>query len=201
MSVNQMGRPRDERLGRALLDATCELLAERGYAATTIEDVARRAGTTKPTLYRRHRNRVELVTEALVDRFGHDPTHDTGTLRGDLEDLQRHQVTLFGDPVLRGAMVGLLDELRADEEAATVFVSRFLAPRRAATARVLERATERGEIAACDDPEWICDLVTGPLLMRAMLPGLPPLDETLVEQTVAAALASLGVSGGAGRRP
>ncbi|GAB2877218.1 TetR/AcrR family transcriptional regulator [Nocardioides pacificus] len=193
MSVNGRGRPRDARLGRALLDAACELLAEEGYAGTTIEAVARRAGTTKPALYRRHRNRVELVVDALVDRFGDDPTHDTGSLRGDLEDLQEHQLVLFGDPVVRGAFVGLLDELRGDASGA-VFVERFLAPRRAATTRILERAAERGEIDPCQDPDWICDLITGPLMMRAFLPGLPPLGPRVARQTVEAALSALGAT-------
>lgn len=192
MSVNTFGRPRDARLDRALLDATCALLAEHGYAGTTIDAVAKRAGTTKPALYRRHRNRAELVIGALVDRFGDDPTHDTGSLRGDLTALQRHQVKLFGDPVLQGAVGGLLDELATSSTAASVFVERFLAPRRAATALLLERAGRRGEIEMCDDPEWICDLITGPLLMRALLPGLPPLDERLIEQSVDSALAALG---------
>ncbi|AXT85899.1 TetR family transcriptional regulator [Aeromicrobium sp. A1-2] len=195
MSVNAFGRPRDARLDRALLDATCALLAEHGYAGTTIDAVARLAGTTKPALYRRHRNRAELVIDALVDRFGDDPTHDTGTLRGDLLDLQQHQLVLFGDPVLRGAVGGLLDELGTSSAAATAFVERFLTPRRAATARLLERAGLRGEIEPCEDTEWICDLITGPLMMRALLPGLPPLDQHLVEQSVDAALAVLGTTG------
>lgn len=194
MSVNVGGRPRDTRLGRALLDAACELLAEEGFAGTTLEAVARRAGTTKPALYRRHRNRVELVVDALVDRFGDDLTRDTGALRGDLEDLQRHQLAVFGDPVVRGAVTGLLDELRGDEESAAVFVQRFLAPRREATAHILERAAERGEIEPCTDPDWICDLVTGPLMMRAFLPGLPPLGPGILEQTVEAALGALGAA-------
>lgn len=194
MSVNALGRPRDARLDRALLDATCALLAEHGYAGTTIDAVARLAGTSKPTLYRRHGNRAELVIDALVDRFGDDPTQDTGTLRGDLTDLQRHQLELFSDPVMRGAVGGLLDEVGASSETASAFVERFLAPRRAATAHLLERAALRGEIEPCEDPEWICDLITGPLMMRALLPGLPPLDERLVQQSVDAALAAVGAT-------
>ncbi|WP_121255054.1 TetR/AcrR family transcriptional regulator [Nocardioides ferulae] len=187
MSVNP-GRPRDARLDRALLDATCELLATQGYAGTTVEAVARSAGTTKPSLYRRYAGRAELVVAALLDRFGEDPTHDTGSLRGDLTALQSHQLRLFADPVLRGAAGGLIDEVGLDPATGRRFADRFLAPRRQATARILDRAVLRGEIPGGHDPEWICDLLTGPLLMRALLPGLPPLDEGLAEQTVDAAL-------------
>lgn len=190
------GRPRNKVLDAALLAATCDLLAEGGVAAATTASIAQRAGTTKPALYRRFRGRHELLVASLVDRFGADPTVDTGSLREDLEALQRHQLELFGDPVITRGFAGLLAELDADRALAQQFVSTFLAPRRAATALVLERAAERGEIKPYGDPEWICDLITGPLLMRAALPGLPPLDARLAAQTVHAALTELGAEDG-----
>ncbi len=191
MSV-KTGRPRNAALDDALLVAAAELLAGHGYGSLSIDAVARRAGTTRPALYRRFRNRAELVVAVLAQRFGTDPTQDTGTLRGDLDALQSHQLELFGDPTITGALGGLLDELARDPELATIFVERFLAPRRAATGRIIERAVGRGEIPAYDDHEWICDLITGPLLMRAALPGLPPLDQRIADQTVNAALVELG---------
>ncbi|WP_425300785.1 hypothetical protein [Nocardia wallacei] len=42
------------------------------------------------------------------------------------------------------------------------------------------------------DPEWICDLITGPMLMRALVPMLGPIDETLVQLTVRSALDAVG---------
>lgn len=38
-------------------------------------------------------------------------------------------------------------------------------------------------------------MLTGPLLMRAFLPGLEPIDEHLMHQTINAALDSLGYRG------
>ncbi|WP_180377853.1 MULTISPECIES: hypothetical protein [Rothia] len=41
-------------------------------------------------------------------------------------------------------------------------------------------------------------MLTGPLLMRALLPGLEPTDEHLMHQTINAALDSLGYRGDRG---
>ncbi|WP_205623127.1 TetR/AcrR family transcriptional regulator [Sciscionella marina] len=40
-------RPVHERL----LDAACEVFAERGYRGASVDELASRAGSTKPTLY------------------------------------------------------------------------------------------------------------------------------------------------------
>jgi AcrR family transcriptional regulator len=190
MSV-RTGRPRDTGLDASLLEATADLLAEGGSAAVTIDAVVRRAGTTRPAFYRRYRNRSELIVATLAHRFGTDPAPDTGSLRGDLEAAQRNQLRLYTDPVFVGGMPGLLAELPADAELAGLFSQRFLNPRRVATGRILERAAARGEIAPYEDYDWICDLMTGPLLKRLAVPSLP-LDERLIELTVDAALAVLG---------
>ena len=49
-----IGRPRDERVDRAILRATLELIAERGVHGFRTEDVAARAGVGKGAIYRRH---------------------------------------------------------------------------------------------------------------------------------------------------
>ncbi|MDB5471736.1 MAG: TetR family transcriptional regulator [Caulobacter sp.] len=50
----------------AILDAASEVLAERGLAAP-IEEIARRAGVSKQTIYNRYGGKIELV-RALVEK-------------------------------------------------------------------------------------------------------------------------------------
>lgn len=56
----------DQRKSEAILDAAAEALAERGLAAS-MEDIARRAGVSKQTLYNRYRGKEELA-QALAAR-------------------------------------------------------------------------------------------------------------------------------------
>ena len=79
-------RRRGATLEHALLDAAWEELQSSGYAKLTMERVAERAGTSRAVIYRRWRNRTELVVAAMRYRqpvlSGAAP--DTGTLRGDV---------------------------------------------------------------------------------------------------------------------
>ena len=56
----------DTRKHQAILDAAAEVLAERGFSAP-IEEVARRAGVSKQTIYNHYGSKTELV-RTLVDR-------------------------------------------------------------------------------------------------------------------------------------
>ena len=72
------GRPRDPGLDEAIAQATKEVLAERGLAALTLEGVARRAGVSRATVYRRWPNLDALLVH-LLRGLVHDfsvPPHD-----------------------------------------------------------------------------------------------------------------------------
>ena len=56
----------DTKKHQAILDAASEVLAERGFSAP-IEEVARRAGVSKQTIYNHYGSKTELV-RTLVDR-------------------------------------------------------------------------------------------------------------------------------------
>jgi AcrR family transcriptional regulator len=186
------GRPRAESLDTAILDAAAELVTAEGYHAASIEAIARRAGTTRQAVYRRHASLAQILIAAMGRRFGLDPAPDTGSLRGDLLAVQRNQVEFFADPLVMRTLPGLLDEAASDTELGSQFFDAFVAPRRQSTARALQRAVQRGETRPGFDTDWICDLLTGPLLMRAFLPT-GSIDEKLAQLTVDAALDVLAV--------
>jgi hypothetical protein len=65
-----------------------------------------------------------------------------------------------------------------------------MAPRRRSVAAMLARAADRGEIAPPAQPNIVCDLLTGPLLLRAVMPAIGPIDDALLNVTVQAALSA-----------
>lgn len=190
------GRPRKDAIDGDILRAVAELVVERGYARVTIDEVIERAGTNKPAFYRRFRDLADVVPRLLASRHGTDEDIDTGSLVGDLVEVQRRQRDLFTDPVVTRGLLGWLAEVDAEPARATPFLAGYLGPRRAYTRVILDRAEARGEIAGGTDPGWIADLLTGPLLMRAVMPGLPPVDDELIIRTVHAALDALRFGGG-----
>jgi len=189
------GRPRKSSIDDAILHATAELIAERGYARLTVGAIVDRADTNKPAFYRRFQNVAEIVPRLLASRHGTDADIDTGTLLGDLIEVQRRQQRLFTDPVVTRGIAGWLAEVEAAPELGRPFFEQYLGPRRAYTRVILERAVARREIAQVGDPAWIADVLTGPLLMRVVLPGMPPIDDALLALTIRSALDSLGHAG------
>lgn len=192
--MNQpLGRPRKAALDAAILRAATDLILEEGFNALSVEAVAARAGTTRPAFYRRFDGTPALVLALIQEQFSTDLDVDIdfGNLPADLDAIQHEQVTLFGDPLVKSSFAGFLNALHANTQLGAVFTEQFLGPRRAATAVIIERAEDRGEIPHCTDVEWICDLLTGPLIMRAIIPGLLPLDQHFIANTVNSALSAL----------
>jgi len=59
-----------EQRRRQLLDVACGVFAERGFHATSMDDVAAAAGVTKPVLYQHFPSKRALFVE-LLDDVGH----------------------------------------------------------------------------------------------------------------------------------
>src|ERR1700737_5404516 len=68
--------PRDERITAAAL----ELLRTKGPRAVTVEAVAARAGVAKTTLYRRYRDREDMLAAALTSLTQPTPPADSSAL-------------------------------------------------------------------------------------------------------------------------
>jgi AcrR family transcriptional regulator len=185
---DKLGRPRDTSLDAAIAAATESVLLADGYAAVSIDRIAKVAGTTRAAVYRRVKSRGELVIGLLIHRFGTSPAPDTGDLRRDIEHVQEVQRIFFADAVVRAGLAGLLSDTYAEPALAAVLYDRFLAPRRQSVAEMLVRAADRGQIAPVDDPARISDMLTGPLLFRALVPAIGPIDAALLEATVDAAI-------------
>lgn len=192
--IASIGRPRNTDLDIALLGAAEELILERGFGGLFVGAIASSAGTTRPAFYRRFDGIPALVLALLLDRFAIDLdlSINSGNLPEDLTAIQREQLALFSHPLVKHGLAGFLDSLQRDDTLQKVFLHEFLAPRRYATGTIILRAAGRGEIPRGPDLEWAFDLLTGPLLIRVVMPGLHELDEALVAQTVASTLHALG---------
>ena len=62
------GRPADPRKDSQILDAAGRLFMEQGVQGTTMEQIAREAGVSKLTLYRRYADKNTLFTAILNDK-------------------------------------------------------------------------------------------------------------------------------------
>ena len=176
------GRPRSPEADRAILAATVELLAERGLAAMSIEEVAARAGVGKTTIYRRWPSKGLLALDAFVASFREEQAQpDTGTLRGDMLSALRAWVRAVTQTPMGSMLTGLIAEAQHDPELRGAWRDRVLEPLREQHRMMLDRAIARGEIAASVDREVVLDLFFGAAEHRLLLGHLPMTDGFIAE--------------------
>src|SRR5580704_13775479 len=78
------GRPRSEAAEQAIIEATLDVFAEKGFEGVCVELVAARAGVGKATIYRRWPNKEELLLAALGSLKSPYPEPEGGSVRDDL---------------------------------------------------------------------------------------------------------------------
>lgn len=183
------GRPRDRHIDTAVLDATLAVLDQVGYTALSFEDVARRAATTRPAIYRRWSGRPRLVLAALAVRLDVAEVPDTGCTLCDLGEGLGVFITAFS--AIRPDVLGpLLADCTGDPELHAEFMAILFDPPRAAVARMLDRATARGDLRSDIDRELILDML-GSLIHYRTLFGHAPTSDTEVEHAIEALLAGI----------
>jgi AcrR family transcriptional regulator len=187
------GRPRSEKARQAILDSAMEILLDQGLHAMSMDDVARRAGASKATIYRWWPSKERLALDALAAEWASAaPTDkgDTGTLRGDLLARFRPWVRQLNRKPYARVVAGLVAAAQTDAEFADLYRRHFVQPRRVATRDLLVRARDRGEIEADTDLEVTLDLLYGPLYHR-LLHGHAPLTERFAEHVIDAVIAAM----------
>jgi AcrR family transcriptional regulator len=160
---------RDDDLRRAALD----LVTEIGYDRVTMDAVAARAGAGKATVYRRWSSKAELVGDALAHEHVDGEVPDTGSLRGDLAALSGY-LSSGQDPLRKARLItGLASALLADTELRQAFET-FAPPTERAVATIVDRALDRGEIAAPADPAMMAAILPALGLHRLIFTGAGP---------------------------
>ena len=162
------GRPRDPRIDELVLAATRRLLAERGFAETTVQSVARAAGVGASAIYRRWPSRIELIESAIFPGLGALDVTPTGDLRADLRQFVEAYCELFSSPAARAAVPGLLAAYQSQPERHRPLVERVGQGVRPAFRAVLAAAPP-GTVAPAVDPDTVLDVLIGAALYRAFI--------------------------------
>jgi AcrR family transcriptional regulator len=191
------GRPRSEKARQAILVAAMELLLDQGLHAMSMDDVARRAGVSKATIYRWWPSKERLALDALAAEWASSAParrRDTESLRAELLARFRPWVRQLNERPYARVVAGLLAAAQNDAEFAELYRQHFVEPRRDAARDLLVGARARGEIAADTDLEVALDLLYGPIYHR-LLHGHAPLTERFAQQVVDAVIAAMSRTG------
>lgn len=150
--VKPRWRRRKDARTEEIISAALEVFADRGFAATKLEDVARRAGVTKGTIYLYFENKDALFKalirgtivpviaqgEALAKSF-------TGSARDLFEKLVREYWRLVGETSLSGIPRLMIAEAGNFPELARFYYEEVVTRGHRLMAGVIERGMKAGE--------------------------------------------------------
>lgn len=191
------GRPINAELTPAIVDAVLSLLAEQGYAQLTTAAVAKRAGVSTATLYRRWPSKRDLLLAAAGQIAEEESADvDSGTLEDDLRSLFSHKRAVLAGRI-GATLVALAGESAHDPELGAIVRASVFDPTRDHLERIFERAQVRGEQATVADPAAAAHLVVGAVLARIAFSDVGD-GRLLPESDVVMLLHA--IAGGAGRQ-
>jgi AcrR family transcriptional regulator len=166
---NSPGRPRSEAARLAVLTAAGKLLEESGLGAFTIEAVSELSGVAKTTIYRWWPSKGALAIESFLEVMAPRLAYP---VKKSVAESIREQMHLLGR-VFNGkaglTMCGLIAEIQGDPKTLEVYLERYVAPRRAEAAKVLERGISTGELRPDLDIESAIDALYGPIYYRLLV--------------------------------
>jgi AcrR family transcriptional regulator len=172
-------RRRGHELENAILDAAWAELSADGYSKFTFEAVTRRAGTSRPVLYRRWPSRASLASAAIVRHIKRNPiiVPDLGNLRDELRMVMRK----FADRA-PPSLMKLVFEMQDDMASGQVDLTdaRFSEN---PLGEVITRAVGRGDI----DPECMTPRVVRvplSLVMHEMIVTARPISDDAIQEIV-----------------
>ncbi|MDH0866538.1 TetR/AcrR family transcriptional regulator [Mitsuaria sp. GD03876] len=179
----------DERVRRSretVLKTASALLAELGVSGLTVDEVSRRSGVAKTTIYRHWRTRTELVVEACHHLGTPQQTPDLGSLTADLTALLLDLAHLLGTAAWASVLPSMVDAGERNPELAAL-QSRAQAGHAGPFLAVIERARLKGEIAADTDAPAMVAALVGPLFYRRWF-SREAIDARFVGQVVSGAI-------------
>jgi AcrR family transcriptional regulator len=184
------GRTRSEKQvlqsKETILKTTFELLMENGLSGVSVDEVAKRSGVAKTTIYRHWRSREELLLDACSKLGAKFEAPDTGTLKGDVMEIASGIAARLRSKNFSSVMPSVIDAAERDGRIAALH-AKIHADTLAPLYAVLDRAKCKGDLPRNCVTADIVAAVVGPLFYRRWF-SREPLDDRFIKSTVMRAL-------------
>jgi AcrR family transcriptional regulator len=166
-------RRADER-PREICAAALEIFAEKGFAAARLDEIARRAGVSKGTLYLYFKDKEALfraVVQSAIAPNIEAVTSAISAVDAPFAEVVRMLLAAFAEREARlpiGAVAKMVvGESRNFPELARVWHDEVASRAIGAIAALIERAQQRGEVKA-GDPRLYAFSLMGPMVLGAL---------------------------------
>ena len=188
---------RVRRSKETVLAVTHQMMSETGLSGVSIDEVSKRSGVAKTTIYRHWPSRADLLLEACCKLGSKFEASDTGSFRGDIESFVLALASLLRTAPATKILPSIVDAAEHDTKIAKLLRAEVHALVMAPLYEVIERAHNRGEIARDQDASHLIARIVGPLFFRRWFSG-ESLDDNFLRAIVQGAI--VAVDAGTRRR-
>ena len=164
---------------RAILAAALQVFLESGISGLSIEQVAKRAGVGKPTIYRRWSTKEQLVADAIESHVGSDitwPTREEISAVAPQVLVRRNieaAAATAADPMFRALVAQIYGSAVTHPLLMKTYWDHYIRPRRDLAVAMLERTQAEGSVAEDADLEVLVDMLAGAVTYRVLQPDPP----------------------------
>ncbi|GAA1761537.1 TetR/AcrR family transcriptional regulator [Nonomuraea bangladeshensis] len=178
------GRPRDPETDASILSAALELFVERGVEGTSIEQVAKRAGVGKLTVYRRWSSKEELLAQAIEQWVSTEVTPSAADVyalppQAIVERVLPAAAEMAASPGFRALVSRIMGSAVSHPVLMEIYWRHYVLPRRELAAAMLRRAQQDGTVALDADLDVLIDMMAGAVTYRVLQPDPPDAAEML----------------------
>ncbi len=158
--------------------ATRQLLTDVGYEQVSMESIARCAGVSRPTIYRRWPSKAHVVFEAAFGSAAEpDMVVRTGDFTRDLHEFIARALAFWREPVVEAATMGILAERRRDAQLHIRTQQLLDDMIRAELAALVRSGAEQGVVRADVDTDTLFNTLVGAAFYTALVDGRDTSDQ------------------------
>jgi AcrR family transcriptional regulator len=171
--ANATRRRRKAARPRELLDAALALFVEKGFAGSSTEDIAARAGVSKGTLYLYFASKEDLLKGLIAQGFSFHVAIEARETADDMAsgELLRNVLTAWQSALMAGDAGGILKlvctEVRNFPRLADFWSRDLIEPVRRLVSQIVVRGIDRGEFRPVD-PDVVVQALVSPLIVTCL---------------------------------
>ena len=172
--LSSRGRPRDETVDAALLEACITVLGDEGFGNLSFAKIAALAGSSRAAIYRRWPNKTDMALAAVNRLFENSLIEykQTGDVYVDVRAVLRDAITLLSVPRNTKAIAALV--AAAHHASESFGLKGFVRARRGIVMRkMLEGGVKAGQLPKDFGVEIAIDALFGPIFYRFLVLGTP----------------------------
>ena len=176
----------DQRVLRSkatVLHSTVALLLERGYGGTSVDEIARRSGVAKTTIYRHWPTRTDLLRDACANIGTPLDRPDTGDLKADLTAVLKNLAALLRSAQWATVLPSIIDAAERDPDIAAMY-GELQQEYSSVLQEIMSAPEHKEKLPKNADVSVLIAMLVGPLFYRRWF-SREVVSDTFAEQVIA----------------